>query len=351
MQTRLILVTLHWLFVWSIMSSTQKRKLYAAIAVASIVSIFIFLHLSFTSDQIPFSAKASLQRLGLHTPRSKHAFAVFLAEPNENIKEGEEDYYYFGTRMLIYQLLHDPESRTNTSVEFLVMVTENVPQWKTRPSGERRCHRPPDRRAQFRLDQARPSSMEARDGQIARLRTHAVREDPPAGHRHRGDQTAGQHILRARSPSPPQSRQLVARARRRSTAAGNIPHGREFRSRQSRPPLPCSPRKPTQRRLRAAEALDRNLQLLRLHRLHRGPHRRHFAGAGTCGTTPTDAAANMPWQQVDPDWNVNTPIYNDYEHGVASFHEKYWGCGRDRRLRDVLLKSRWKMEGFFNSKP
>ena len=32
--------------------------------------------------------------------------------------------------MLIYQLLHDPETRTNTSIPFLVLVTEDVSQDK-----------------------------------------------------------------------------------------------------------------------------------------------------------------------------------------------------------------------------
>lgn len=58
---------------------------------------------------------------------------------------------------------------------------------------------------------------------------------------------------------------------------------------------------------------------------------------------------NMPWKQINPDWTVNTPCYGDFEHGIASFHEKYWGCKRDLPLRDVLLRSRWKMEGFFDA--
>lgn len=35
-----------------------------------------------------------------------------------------------------------------------------------------------------------------------------------------------------------------------------------------------------------------------------------------------DSKRNMPLQQINPDWTVNKPCYSDYEHGIASFHEK-----------------------------
>jgi alpha-N-acetylglucosamine transferase len=58
---------------------------------------------------------------------------------------------------------------------------------------------------------------------------------------------------------------------------------------------------------------------------------------------------NMPWKQIDPDWTVNTPSFDDYEHGIASFHEKYWSRYAEPKLRDVLLRARWKMEGYFDA--
>lgn len=34
---------------------------------------------------------------------------------------------------------------------------------------------------------------------------------------------------------------------------------------------------------------------------------------------------------------------------MKTFHEKYWVFTRESELRDVLLRSRWKMEGFYES--
>jgi hypothetical protein len=66
---------------------------------------------------------------------SKNAFAVFL-NPNSNSKSSRrrkidihnEDHYFTDTRMLIYQFLHAPDTRTNTSIPFIVLVSEDVPQ-------------------------------------------------------------------------------------------------------------------------------------------------------------------------------------------------------------------------------
>jgi alpha-N-acetylglucosamine transferase len=52
---------------------------------------------------------------------------------------------------------------------------------------------------------------------------------------------------------------------------------------------------------------------------------------------------NMPWAQLTTTWNVNWPTMNDYNNGVASLHAKFWDAEAD--IRDLLLRSRWKMEG------
>lgn len=61
---------------------------------------------------------------------------------------------------------------------------------------------------------------------------------------------------------------------------------------------------------------------------------------------------NMPWKEINANWTVNSPIGEDYERGVASMHEKYWrchACKNDRKLGEILMKSRWKAEGFYNN--
>ena len=61
--------------------------------------------------------------------RSPYAFVTFLAQhPNHDNKTvpDSEDHYYIASRTLAYQLLHAPETRTNTSIPFVVLVTKDI---------------------------------------------------------------------------------------------------------------------------------------------------------------------------------------------------------------------------------
>ncbi|KAK6531662.1 hypothetical protein TWF694_002839 [Orbilia ellipsospora] len=69
------------------------------------------------------------------TPKSKVAFATFLAQNTKakfaNEKDND-DLYFVATRVLAYQLLHDPQTRSNRSIPFIVLVTSAVSQSKRR---------------------------------------------------------------------------------------------------------------------------------------------------------------------------------------------------------------------------
>jgi alpha-N-acetylglucosamine transferase len=56
---------------------------------------------------------------------------------------------------------------------------------------------------------------------------------------------------------------------------------------------------------------------------------------------------NMPWTQLDWRWNINWATYEDLEAGIASLHCKYWMLDNDTRLRDFALRIKWKMEGYW----
>lgn len=57
----------------------------------------------------------------------KYAYATFLAG-NSN-KDGE-DVYFLGARLLAYQLIHAPETKSNNSIPFLVVATHDVSEAK-----------------------------------------------------------------------------------------------------------------------------------------------------------------------------------------------------------------------------
>lgn len=54
---------------------------------------------------------------------SKYAYATFLAG---NEKSEKEDVYLLGARLLAYQLIHDPKTKSNASIPFIVIVTKTV---------------------------------------------------------------------------------------------------------------------------------------------------------------------------------------------------------------------------------
>jgi hypothetical protein len=77
---------------------------------------------------IPFRAHTALKDLSRPSsePTHNYAFSAFLAAPAVGGEDDNDDLYFVGTRILIYQLLHDPVTRTNNSYPFLVLVTEDV---------------------------------------------------------------------------------------------------------------------------------------------------------------------------------------------------------------------------------
>lgn len=55
--------------------------------------------------------------------KSKYAYATFLAG---NDQSADEDVYFLGARLLTYQLIHDPKTKSNNSIPFVVIVTKTV---------------------------------------------------------------------------------------------------------------------------------------------------------------------------------------------------------------------------------
>ncbi|RMZ16218.1 hypothetical protein D0862_01319 [Hortaea werneckii] len=55
---------------------------------------------------------------------------------------------------------------------------------------------------------------------------------------------------------------------------------------------------------------------------------------------------NMPWKQLDSKWNMHYPSMDDLEGGVVSLHEKWWSPVNPD-LAPFLLSWRWRMEGYY----
>lgn len=60
---------------------------------------------------------------------------------------------------------------------------------------------------------------------------------------------------------------------------------------------------------------------------------------------------NMPFSKIKPTWIMNHAVYNDWESGIAAVYEKWFRNSlSDKKLRDVLLAARWRMDGFWSGK-
>ena len=281
-----------------------------------------------------------------HDAYPKNAYCAFLAEPNDMIKPGQEDVYFIGIRMLAYQLLHDPETKTNSSIPFVVMVQKEVPESKRdrlrrdgaivvevneikiswiKP-GSIRWARVMDKLRVFELTQYDKILLLDSDIVVTR-RLDAIFDEVDVM-LNRGD------IAQVKDDESPQPTKYLM--------AGNCGPSSD---KHGYPAERC-------RRLNAGFVLLKpSIEMFDFY-MSLANNKGRFPG----GSPEQDLwnyahrlNGNMPWKSVHPNWTVNSPNFGDYEHDVATLHEKYWRALRDKKLRDVLLKSRWKMEGFFNS--
>ena len=102
---------------------------------------------------------SSLPALGGAMPESRNAFATFLsatgssAATPEKEEEDDADIYFVAARVLAYQLLHAPETRTTERTPFIVLVTPDVSQPKRDRLDGRRRDRGGGGEARLRLGQ------------------------------------------------------------------------------------------------------------------------------------------------------------------------------------------------------
>lgn len=107
-----------------------SRFLFASIFILG--SLFFFLWGGSYTPEIPDAYKPSWTQSGTVAPTKNYAFTTFLTpawDIGENATD-DDDHYYTQTRMLLYQLKHDPATRSPNNYPFVVLVTEDVPQSK-----------------------------------------------------------------------------------------------------------------------------------------------------------------------------------------------------------------------------
>jgi hypothetical protein len=117
------------------MTSTSPRVyqflIYLAVGILTVGFVAIFFNPFFLDDHY------TVNEFGLMVPTverrpqpTRYAYATFLSTPAE--QETDYDPYFTATRALLYQLTHQPSTRTSHGYPLLVLVSSHVPEWKLR---------------------------------------------------------------------------------------------------------------------------------------------------------------------------------------------------------------------------
>lgn len=131
-------------------SDRRRLSLYTGLALATLVLLCLLIPLpkrydnprnalvqhvaDITKEHLPDGSKTghSPEPTDVAPVKSKYAFATFLASdftdsPDEII---DNDEYFVATRILAYQILHAPDTKSPSGIPFIVLVNEGVSEAK-----------------------------------------------------------------------------------------------------------------------------------------------------------------------------------------------------------------------------
>ncbi|KAH8750442.1 nucleotide-diphospho-sugar transferase [Hyaloscypha finlandica] len=316
------------------------KSLYA---IPAIILVLLWFRSNARGSFAPIPTK-SPSRNGI--PTNNYAFTAFLASSNE-AADDNKDLYFVATRMMIYQLLHDPETRTNNSYPFVVLVTKDVSERKKNrlvKDGaevivvEKLSLEWAKVRKQWQdvLTKLRLFELVQFDkvlfldsDTIITKRMDGIFDDPAAqSQKNLGDSSEN------KSPTD-EGQQPSTYLFAGNAGSGGYDHvypppkGNNFNA-------GCMVFRPSKEMFeyysRLAKIKDRFPGRTPEQSLWSYAHRRD---------------GNMPWKQLHHDWNVNWATWDDKEHGIASLHSKFWELDHDKKLQEFAMKIRWEMEGYW----
>lgn len=294
---------------------------------------------------------------GLDDVKSQYAFATFLSgsstDPNDH--DPSHDPYFQATRILSYQLLHAPETRSkNASIPFIVLVTKDVPEEKRSRLRKDGAHVVPV--TYLTADWITTDYPAWRDV-LTKLRLWELTQfervcfldgdtiltgplddvfDDPAVHLHHTG-TDNKAIKSDEAPLP------------RNYSFAGVPESKPI---HKYPPTDENHDYPNINYLNSGffvykPSLDVENYYISLmnipdrfnpelpeQNLFNYAHRRE---------------GNMPWTQLANTWNIHYPSIEDLNGGVRTLHEKWWAPVNEG-LRPYLESWRWRMEGFHEAR-
>ncbi|KAE9965271.1 hypothetical protein BLS_007740 [Venturia inaequalis] len=338
----------------------MRRKQIVTLLAAAFTSILLFgiffaYHVQNPSSFLPQSLNSCIQpptpsiRNQSEPIAKNRAYATLLT--TRITDPSQEDLYFTAVRVLSYQLLHQPSTRTNLSIPFVVFVTPHV-------SAEKRATLTDEGAVVVTLELLEPETNWVNPGearfidQFTKLRLFeqmqyeqilyldadmlltrsldAIWDEPEAqlifetlpGSRSWSD-------LRLTGTSPPCTYSIVG-----VSDTGGSEH--------TYPPP-------------AGIDMNGGFMLLR-------PSIPLFEYYVSILNTPNSFQSNlmeqallnhahkpdgqMPWKSLEPGkWNVNWPRLKDIQGGAATLHDKFWDGGNEVWIERVLVERWWRVQG------
>ena len=299
-------------------------------------------------DELPFKQKETPNEIPVDQKSGlKLAYATFLNAPDTEPEDDNDDNYFVSTRMLIYQLLHDPSTRSNNSIPVVVVVTSAVTQRK---------------RDRFIKDGARvievsslksswikPKARRWKD-QLTKLRMYEALTDYDRVLYLDSDTVVTRPMDTifsdpAAEESPFQDIKSETKDDEAPPPTTYVFAGNSGSGGQDHPYPP-----PKGKYLNGGFILFKPSKALFDHYISIANIKGRFDATYAEQSLLNYAHrrdGNLPWKQLHFDWNINWANYNDYKQGVASLHVKFWDDSNDRELRDYLMRCRGRMEGYW----
>lgn len=324
-------------------SQSKKRILQKCFAV--IVAILLVARASFFHIHQKQGAN-DLHVFEHSTPwaASKNAYVLFLADYSADDHEGT-DVYYTATRVLLYQLLHDPSTRTQASIPVIILATDFVKPARIdrlRASGadvrivdriEPAPWSPPIKTASWRDILTKLRAFELYDFEkvlpldsdmLLVDRLDDVFSDPATD-----ILTPNATLARPDEGPLPSKYMLSTQIITNDTHHSYPPVGAPYFSAGV---FLCHPN---------AKSVKYYESLMQV------PNR-----------FPTELAEQdflnyahrkdgpMPWQDFDYRWTTTWPSIVEYRKGAKSLHEKWWTQSAGGRMLDPFLRERWARAKF-----
>lgn len=299
--------------------------------------------------------------------QSPFAFVAFLAQnyQHKEFEDDNEDIYFYSTRLMGYQLMHNPKTRSNTSIPFVVLATKGVSERK---------------QARLRKDGATVIVVDdvplpdwfsiTKDTWLDVMTKLRVFQ-----------QTQYEKILLLDADILPLRRldgvfhdpatEIAAPLREKMREGDRIPLPASYMFAGSTTGGGRDHDSETEQKYYASMAKYNELEQVNAGFLLAAPSQAIFdyyisllQEKGRFNTYAPEQNllieahridGPMPWKRIHYDWNINSPNFQDYEHGVHAVHEKLWRSEfrvEKHGLKNLVAlwdKASGEMEGYYRA--